>query len=62
MPIQNLWEVKKTHPDAEGPKGFTILRNKLTFDEDEALNLAANLVLLVEDGERKLKDYFLAAR
>jgi len=60
--MQNLWEVRKTHTDAEGTKGFTILRNKLTFDEEEALNLAANLILLVEDGERKLKDYFLEAR
>ena len=60
--MQNLWEVKRMNPNADGPKGFTILRNKLTFDEDEALNLAANLILLVEDGERKLKDYFLAAR
>ncbi len=54
--------IQRTHPDADGPKGFTILRNKLTFDEDEALNLAANIVLLIQDGEQKLKDYFLAAR
>ncbi len=60
--MENLWMIQRTHPDADGPKGFTILRNKLTFDEDEALNLAANIVLLIQDGEQKLKDYFLAAR
>ena len=59
--MENLWMVQRTHPDAQGPKGFTILRNKLTFTEEEAVNLAANLVLLIEDGEQKLKDY-LAAR
>ncbi len=59
--MENLWGVCKTHPDSDGPKGFTILRNKLTFSEDEALNLAANLFLQIKDGERKLKDHFLAA-
>lgn len=54
--MENLWEVRKTHPDAVGAKGFAIFENKLTFNEEEALNLAANLVLLIQGGEQKLKE------
>ena len=32
------------------------MRMQLTFDEVYALNLAANLILVIPDGEQKLKE------